>query len=61
VFVDAFDLGDFIQAEGGLFKTKTGEVTLWVQSFRILAKAISPCPRPRKKSSMGKRSVHSAL
>ncbi|HRE29715.1 MAG TPA: OB-fold nucleic acid binding domain-containing protein, partial [Anaerolineales bacterium] len=48
LFVDAFDLGDFIQASGGLFKTKTGEVTLWVKSFRMLAKAISPLPAAKE-------------
>ena len=39
-----FDIGDFIQAEGLMFRTKTGEPTLHVQSFRLLAKSISPLP-----------------
>ena len=39
-----FDLGDFIQAKGEMFRTKTGEVTLRVASFRMLAKAITPLP-----------------
>jgi lysyl-tRNA synthetase class 2 len=39
-----FDLGDFIQAEGEMFRTKTGEATLRVSSFRMLAKAITPLP-----------------
>lgn len=61
LFVEAFDLGDFIQASGGLFKTKTGEVSLWVQDFRILAKAISPLPAPKEEVIDGQRVVHSAF
>ncbi|HXF85743.1 MAG TPA: lysine--tRNA ligase [Anaerolineales bacterium] len=39
-----FDIGDFIQAEGVMFRTKTGEVTLHVHDFKLLAKSISPLP-----------------
>lgn len=39
-----YDLGDFISAEGSLFTTKTGEVTLEVQRFGLLAKTLSPLP-----------------
>src|SRR5689334_11932847 len=39
-----FDIGDFIQAEGVMFRTKTGEATLHVHNFRLLAKSISPLP-----------------
>ena len=38
------DLGDFIQAEGVMFRTKSGEVTLHVHDYNVLAKAISPLP-----------------
>ncbi|MBM3124213.1 MAG: lysine--tRNA ligase [Chloroflexi bacterium] len=38
------DLGDFIQASGFMFRTKTGEVTLHVQDFKLLAKSITPLP-----------------
>ena len=61
VFVDNFDLGDFIQATGGLFKTKTGEVTLRVQSFRMLSKAVSPLPAAKEEVVDGQRVVHSAF
>ena len=61
LFVEAFDLGDFIQATGGLFKTKTGEVTVWVQDFGILAKAISPLPAPKEEVIGGQRIVYSAF
>ena len=39
-----FDIGDFIQAEGLMFRTKSGEVTLHVHDFKLLAKSISPLP-----------------
>jgi lysyl-tRNA synthetase class II len=38
------DLGDFIGARGTLFTTKTGEVTIKLSSFTILAKALRPPP-----------------
>jgi lysyl-tRNA synthetase, class II len=38
------DLGDFIGAEGTCFITKSGEPTLKVRTFRLLAKALRPLP-----------------
>ncbi len=43
-FNQEFDLGDFIQASGEIFRTRTGEVTLKVTGFKMLAKAITPLP-----------------
>ncbi|GAB4501511.1 MAG: lysine--tRNA ligase [Anaerolineales bacterium] len=43
-FSKYFDLGDFIQASGTLMRTKTGEATLLVREFKMLAKAVSPLP-----------------
>ena len=43
-FNKMFDIGDFIQASGVMFRTKTGEVTLHVHDFKLLAKAVSPLP-----------------
>jgi lysyl-tRNA synthetase class 2 len=43
-FNKMFDIGDFVQASGVMFRTKTGEVTLQVQDFVLLAKAVSPLP-----------------
>ncbi|NLG70950.1 MAG: lysine--tRNA ligase [Chloroflexi bacterium] len=43
-FTREFDLGDFIEAAGEMFRTRAGEVTLRVESFRMLAKAITPLP-----------------
>ena len=44
---DAFkhwDLGDILGAEGTLFKTKTGELTLQATSLRLLTKSLRPLP-----------------
>jgi lysyl-tRNA synthetase, class II len=38
------DLGDFLEVVGTLFTTKTGEKTLRVSAFRLLAKALLPLP-----------------
>jgi len=43
-FLKMFDLGDFIGVEGPLFRTRTGEITIRVQSFQMLAKALRPLP-----------------
>lgn len=43
-FKKLIDLGDFIEATGSLFITRTNEVTVDVQSWRVLAKAINQPP-----------------
>ena len=44
LFNREFDLGDFIQVGGEMFRTRTGEATLKVRSLRMLAKSITPLP-----------------
>ncbi|MEW5871246.1 MAG: lysine--tRNA ligase [Chloroflexota bacterium] len=44
LFNREFDLGDFIQASGEMFRTRTGEITLRVESYRMLAKSLTPLP-----------------
>lgn len=39
-----WDLGDIIGAEGNLFKTKTGELSVKVQKVQLLTKSIRPLP-----------------
>ena len=39
-----FDIGDFIGAEGIIFATKTGEITVEVKNYAMLSKAIRPFP-----------------
>ncbi|MEW6408178.1 MAG: lysine--tRNA ligase [Patescibacteria group bacterium] len=43
-FLENLDIGDFLQVEGILFKTKTGEKTLEVKDFKLLSKSLSPLP-----------------
>ena len=38
------DLGDIVYAEGHLFKTRTGELTVEAAQFRLQAKSILPLP-----------------
>src|SRR3989344_4143585 len=39
-----WDIGDIVGAEGVLFKTKTGELSVKVDGIRLLAKALRPLP-----------------
>jgi len=39
-----FDIGDFIGLEGKIFRTKTRELTIQAQSFRLLVKSLRPLP-----------------
>ena len=39
-----WDVGDLIGAEGAAFRTRTGELSLRVESLRLLAKALRPLP-----------------
>ena len=43
-FKSEYDLGDFVEASGEVFRTRAGEISLRVNEFRILAKAITPLP-----------------
>ncbi|MEN9898672.1 MAG: hypothetical protein RLZZ66_2321 [Pseudomonadota bacterium] len=47
VYIDQFkkwDIGDILGAEGVLFKTQTGELSLKVDTIRLLTKALRPLP-----------------
>jgi lysyl-tRNA synthetase class 2 len=61
LFKDAFDLGDFVQASGTLFRTRAGEISLHVKDFTMLAKAITPLPTPKVEDSDGEQVVHDAF
>lgn len=41
---DLLDLGDFVGAAGKVFKTRTGEVTVAVEEFDVLAKSVRTPP-----------------
>jgi lysyl-tRNA synthetase class 2 len=44
LFQDSVETGDFIEASGTLFKTKTEEKTLEVSDWKMLTKSIRPIP-----------------
>ena len=48
------DLGDIIGAEGEVFKTQKGELTVRVSHFRLLTKSLRPLPDKYKGLADGK-------
>lgn len=44
LFADNFEVGDFIEVKGELFKTQTEEKTLLVKEYRLLVKALNQLP-----------------
>jgi lysyl-tRNA synthetase class 2 len=49
VFKKLLDIGDIIGITGFVFKTQTGETTIHVQSFKLLAKSLRPLPIVKEK------------
>ncbi|OLB50197.1 MAG: lysine--tRNA ligase [Gemmatimonadetes bacterium 13_2_20CM_2_65_7] len=49
--VELLDLGDHLGVEGRLMKTRTGEITLRVARFTLLAKALRPLPLGKEDAS----------
>ena len=43
-FLDNFDVGDFIEVKGILFKTQKGENTIETSDYKMLTKSLSPLP-----------------
>ncbi len=60
-FKDHFDIGDFIQASGDIIRTRTGEVSLQVHDFKMLAKAITPLPAAKDEVVDGQVVRHATL
>jgi lysyl-tRNA synthetase class 2 len=44
VFLDYFDIGDFVEVRGVLMKTKRGEQTIQARDFKFLTKSLRPLP-----------------
>jgi lysyl-tRNA synthetase class 2 len=57
------DLGDWIGVEGTAFRTKTGEITVRVQSWTLLTKSLRPLPMGKVEvdATTGARTVHSGF
>jgi lysyl-tRNA synthetase class 2 len=49
VFKHLLDIGDFIGIKGHVFTTKTGETTVHVTEFKLLAKSLKPLPIVKEK------------
>jgi lysyl-tRNA synthetase class 2 len=60
-FKDFYDLGDFIQVNGTVMRSRTGEITLLVVDLQMLAKAISPLPAAKDVEKDGKIISHATL
>ncbi len=60
---DLLDLGDWVGVEGALFRTRTGEVTVRVDAFELLAKSLRPLPMGKVEvdEETGERTVHSGF
>ncbi|HUF37382.1 MAG TPA: lysine--tRNA ligase, partial [Anaerolineales bacterium] len=61
MLAEDFDLGDFIEASGRMTRTRTGEISLLVTSFRMIAKAITPLPAAKDEEVDGEIVRHAAL
>jgi lysyl-tRNA synthetase class 2 len=59
--LDNFDLGDIIGVAGPLFRTRTGETTVRVESFEILAKSLRPLPYGKEEVVNGEIIRHSGF
>ncbi|NSW53650.1 MAG: lysine--tRNA ligase [Anaerolineae bacterium] len=55
------DLGDFIEASGEMVRTRTGEVSLLVHAYTMLAKAITPLPAGKDEIVDGELIQHGGL
>ena len=60
-FRSDYDLGDFIEASGNMMRTRSGEISLQVLSFSLLAKAITPLPAAKDEVVDGKVVRHATL
>jgi lysyl-tRNA synthetase, class II len=58
-----FDLGDILGVTGYVFRTRTGEVTIHVEAFEMLAKALRPLPVVKEETDpeTGEKIVHDAF
>ena len=61
IFRKLLDLGDFVQATGYLFLTRTGEISVRVQEWKLLSKAVSPLPVVKEQEINGEKVRYSAF
>ncbi|GAC1477166.1 MAG: lysine--tRNA ligase [Gemmatimonadaceae bacterium] len=59
--IELFDVGDIVGVTGPLFRTRTGEVTVHVETVALLAKSLRPLPFGKEEVVDGKVIRHSAF
>jgi lysyl-tRNA synthetase class 2 len=59
--LDLYDISDVIGVSGPLFRTRTGEVTVRVQTVELLAKSLRPLPFGKEEVVDGQLVRHSAF
>lgn len=52
------DIGDIIGVRGTVFRTRTGEITVGVESFQVLCKSLRPLPVVKEKVEGDKRIIY---
>lgn len=52
------DIGDIIGVQGKVFKTRTGEITVLADEFKLLTKSLRPMPIVKEKVVDGKKVVY---
>ncbi len=52
------DIGDLIGIKGEVFKTRTGEISVFAREFQLLAKSLRPLPIVKEKEEDGKKIVY---
>jgi lysyl-tRNA synthetase class 2 len=58
---DLLDLGDYLGVRGAVMRTKTGELTVRVKRWELLAKALRPLPVAKVEEHDGVQVVHDAV
>jgi lysyl-tRNA synthetase, class II len=61
MFKRDLDLGDFVQANGTMMRTRAGEVSVMVNELRVLAKALSPLPVIKEQEVGGERVAYGSF
>jgi lysyl-tRNA synthetase class 2 len=61
--LDLLDLGDWLGVEGPLFRTRTGEITVRVESWELLSKSLRPLPlgKTEEDPETGQTVIHSGF
>lgn len=61
VFKRLTDIGDIVGIKGHVFKTGTGETTIYAKEFQLLSKTLRPIPIPKEVEEDGETKVYDAF